>query len=135
MAAIDLDLRGWPVVVTRPHAGTLLDSELENYLIRFRAEIRARPGQYVSVVDLLESPMLTPTQRKILASGMGSDEASQQRCLGAALIFDSVLLRGVLTAIFWLRKPEHEVRVFGTLGDASEWAKDLVSRHSGRGVR
>lgn len=129
MAAIDLDMSGWPVVVTRPHAGVLLDRELDAYLQLFRQEIRGRTGLYVSIVDLRESPVLTPTQRSMLASGMGADEASQKQCLGAALVFSSALLRGVLTAIFWLRKPAHEVRIFGSVIDASLWARELLATH------
>ena len=129
MAIIDLDLNAWPIVVTRPRGGVLQDHELTDYLERFRAEISRRRGVYVSVLDLRESPTLTPTQRRTISNGMDEDIASHKQCVGAALIFESAMMRGLLTAILWVRQPKHELKVFGDLDAAKVWAADCLFRH------
>jgi hypothetical protein len=128
MANIDLDLTAWPIVITRPRGGVLLDQELTDYLERFRAEIGKRNGRYVSVVDLRESPTLTPVQRRTISSGMDTDSASQRHCVGAALIFESAMMRGLLTAILWLRQPKYELKVFADVETAKIWAVECLKR-------
>lgn len=128
MAIIDLDISSWPIVVTRPRGGVLQDHELTDYLERFRVEIGKRLGMYVSVLDLRESPTLTPTQRRTISNGMDNDNASQRQCVGAALIFESAIMRGVLTAILWIKQPKHEVKVFGDVEAAKAWGRECLAR-------
>ena len=43
--------------------------------------------------------------------------------VGCGLVFQSTVLRGILTAIFWLKKPEYEVRVFADVTEAVVWGR------------
>jgi hypothetical protein len=127
MAIIDLDLSSWPIVVTRPRGGVLQDHELTDYIERFRTEIKRRTGRYVSILDLRDSPTLTPVQRRTISNGMDEDRASTRQCVGAAMVFESAIMRGLLTAILWLRQPKYEVKVFGDVQAAKAWACERLS--------
>ena len=81
------------------------------------------------VIDLRRNAGITPTQRKMLTDDMAAPEhaAVQARCVGVAMVFDSAFLRGILTAIFWVRKPPYPTQVFRTVAEAKTWAKALLA--------
>lgn len=54
-----------------------------------------------------------------------------QRCVGIAFVFDSVLLRGVLTAVHWIHRSSTRTKVFATVDAAKVWA---LSLHRGEGA-
>jgi len=42
------------------------------------------------------------------------------------MIFDNPLLRGMLTAMFWIRKPEYPTRVYATPEEGLTWADTRI---------
>ena len=42
------------------------------------------------------------------------------------MVFTSPLLRGVLTAIFWVRKPAYPTGVMGTVEDGVAWSQSML---------
>lgn len=101
------------------------DAELEAYLEEFGSSIAARTGPYATVLDLTHSTGLTPAQRKRLTDQMNGDpHGILDRCACTALVFQSALLRGMLTAIFWLRnRRDTETQVFGDPDSAVAWCE------------
>jgi hypothetical protein len=119
----------WSALV-KPPDGPISDLELQELLETFRDEVLKRKGRYVTVVDLRGSPGITATQRKRLSGYIRETEAQGVPCCGTALVFDSSVLRGVLTAIFWLKQPAHPVQVFATVEEAIRWAHQAIAGES-----
>lgn len=91
--------------------------------------IDERGGRYSLVLDNRLARHMSATQRKVIADDMAKHaERTKRLCLGTAFVFDSALMRGILTAVFWLRQPEVETRVFGDFDEAMSWAGVLHVR-------
>ena len=118
---IDLDTTCWPVVVLRPPE-SVEDAAFIEFLERWEFEVLGRGEPFVMVIVAEGTRGITPTQRKILSK---RDEHAMLR--GTALVFSSGFLRGMLTALFWLRKRPHPIEVFPTLEEARAWAVELIS--------
>jgi hypothetical protein len=115
------DLSQWPVLlITAPPR--ISDEEMQRYIQESRANRMQRREPHVLVLDVRHTERLPPTQRKLLTDSMSQD-GDADRCVAMAMVFDSPLLRGVLTAIFWVRKPKYPTRVFTSLPDALAWAR------------
>lgn len=114
------------MVVTTPPS--LSDDEMRAFLRWHREWMATRREPYTLVLDLRRTERLSPGQREMITNGM---DRSEQICLGTAMVFTSVVLRGVLTAIFWIRKPRYPTRVFGSLEEAERWARETARPASG----
>jgi hypothetical protein len=76
------------------------------------------------VVDVSKSEKLNSKQRKIMSEQMNSNKNfTGKYCAGTALVFDSILIAGMLTAVFWFFKPKYETKVFTKTPEAITWAK------------
>jgi len=126
---ITTDVSRWPVVVVRAPA-TVSDEEMAEHLAFFEGKVYARREPFVTVLDLRFCEKITPRQRSIMIGSMKRNEEMTQ-CRGCAMVFDSMLLRGILTAMFWVRKPAYPTRVFSKVVEAFDWAEALMVR-SGR---
>ncbi len=128
MAQIGLDTSRWPVPVVTPQ-GLVSPSELSDFFTAYSAMIAQRRQQYVLLIDLRRSADMPPAQRKLLTDHMKKQEQVLGRlCAGTGLIFESVLMKALLTAIFWVKQPPQEVRVFNTLEEATLWATEAMAR-------
>lgn len=118
------DLSHWPVLlVTAPPR--ISDEEMARYIEESRRRRMERREPHVMVLDVRRTERLPPTQRKMLTDNM-SAAGDADPCLGMAMVFDSPLLKGVLTAIFWVRKPKYPTRVFTSLPEALAWARSVL---------
>ena len=123
------DFSQWPVVVMRPPSLRVTDAELRSMQEYFREQVIARGGVYYLVNDLTQSAGgMNASQRKMLVEEMERIEALPHVTQGCiALVFTSGLLRGMLTAVLWMRKPKSPTRTFGTVDEAVAWAKELAA--------
>jgi hypothetical protein len=113
----------WPVVVITQHVEQLTDEERLSSLAESDRVLTSRPGHYSLVLDNRKAGPVPPRQRKLIAEYMERHALrSRTRCCSTAFVMDSAVMRGVLTAIMWLRKPEIETRVFGELQEAIAWS-------------
>jgi hypothetical protein len=124
---IEIDESQWPVLIVTPPP-TVTDGQMREYLERHRLVESERAEDYVLVLDLRFTGRLTPGQREMLTDGMKTD-ASETWCRGLAMIFESRMLRGVLSMIFWVRKPPYPSKVFATPAEAFPWAKETLSAY------
>lgn len=126
MAEITTDVSRWPVVVVRAPP-TVSDEEMQEHLAFFERTVYARREPFVTVLDLRFCEKITPRQRSIMIGSMKRNEEMTQ-CRGCAMVFDSMLLRGILTAMFWVRKPAYPTRVFSKVVDSLDWVEALMVR-------
>lgn len=81
------------------------------------------------MLDLRRCKDMSPTQRKRITGGMEKNREHRrlwQR--GLAMVFDSAILRMVLTGILWATKPDYEIKVFTDLQEALYWASTRAKR-------
>lgn len=123
---IGLDVSRWPVVVVTPPMSVSND-QLDHFFAAFDRDVVSRRRRYCIVLDLRRCQGMPASQRKVLTDRMqrGEDRA-RMFCVGSALIFDSALLRSLLTAIMWVREPPNPVKVFATVDEGAEWAVKLL---------
>jgi hypothetical protein len=113
------------VIVTPPvpvsdHAVERLLAELVSHL--------QRGEPYALVFDLTRAEMPSALQRKRLSQHMVTHQKDIQRQVrGMALVANSVALRGIATAVFWVSPPPFEWRVFDALDAARSWARSRCS--------
>jgi hypothetical protein len=120
---IKLDLSSWPVIVIAPENGLTVEKILE-FLEVYSDIIRSRSERFATLVDLRKCANLPPRQRRILTDGMKRNKQfNMQYCVGTAMVFNSTIIRGVLTALFWIFKPEHATKVFKNFEEAMSWAQ------------
>ena len=117
---IRTDISRWPLVVVTPPR-VVTDAQMERYLTQFDQIQAARPEPHCLVLDLRICERISPTQRKMITDRM-PDDGQVNPCQGLAMVFSSRILRGLLTAIFWVRKPPYPTVVFNELEPAIDWA-------------
>jgi len=128
MAQIALDTSRWPVPVVTPQ-GLVSTSELSDFFAAYSGMIMQRREPYVLLIDLRKAADMPAAQRKLLTDYMKKQEEITGRlCAGTGLIFESVLMKTILTAIFWVKQPPQEVRVFNGLKEAEVWAVEAMAR-------
>lgn len=116
------DFSLWPVSVITPPARPMSDADYRAYLDWSRRYIVCVGRPYAMVIDARNVAPTPATQRKILADHMASTrEFSSRYCAGVAMIYDSIVMRGVMTAIFWLVSPAYPTAVCATLDEGKDW--------------
>ncbi|MFH1809970.1 MAG: STAS/SEC14 domain-containing protein [Pseudomonadota bacterium] len=106
-----LDAKGWQSDVD--HLASLVDTGLEHIAI-------------LMVVSQSESP--TAPQRKQIADFMQRNAEALRKVKANAMVMDSAMARGALTALSWLFKKPFEEKVFSTFDAALDW---LVQKDAG----
>ena len=117
---IHIDYEEWPIVHVRPPR-TVEDEELAEFLHSFSVETKTRGGGCVVVLDLRRCEKLSVAQRELMTEHMAEMD-SLDLLRGCAMVFRSRLLKGIMTAMFWVYRPRYPTRVFNSVGDASTWA-------------
>ncbi|MCA9685015.1 MAG: hypothetical protein KC457_22725 [Myxococcales bacterium] len=106
------------------------DDNLRRYLeqqTRVHQRLLAEGRRYVAVVDCSMGTRISPLQRKMYAEWLQeNDEALRATLEGAAFIMPSALVRGALTAIFWVARLHAPHTVHRQLDDGLRWALRLA---------
>ncbi|MFT5353910.1 MAG: hypothetical protein ACI9KE_001110 [Polyangiales bacterium] len=129
MENITFDESRLPLVVVT-FRGTVTAEEFEEYL-RLLCVNLARRKPTAVVVDSRKMVTMSAAQRKRQAEWIDSNR--EDLCLftrGTAFVINNSLMRGALTAIFWLTRYETPYVVVATLEAAEEWALARLSEAS-----
>ena len=79
------------------------------------------------VVDLSRIRTVTARQRQIFGAHLGRMERHNLAYnRGASLIVPSAVLRGMVTAAFWLRPPRFPHRMFASRAEGLRWAAEQL---------
>lgn len=125
-----LDVTRAPVYVACiPHR--VQYAELIEHFQAVEAFLRARPERYAYVSDFSFVQSATATQRRIVADAdKRLQDFDKQWLAGMALVAKSALMRGAVTAVYWLTPPVYPYRVFSNLTEAIVWARNQLERPS-----
>lgn len=115
-----IDTSRWPLIsYTAP--AEVSDDEMRE-VMRESATLRALGQLHALLLDVRATSSLTPVQRKMITDSMGENpEMQREITAGVALVFSSPILRGILTAIYWVRPAVVPTRVFATPDAAATW--------------
>jgi hypothetical protein len=120
---IKVDMSTWPVLAIIPE-DNLTDEAILEFIEVYSQVTRTKSERFATLMDLRKCANLPTRQRKILTDGMKQNkEFNKHYCVGAAMVFDSAVIRGVLMAVFWLVKPDHPTKVFKTYEEAMSWVQ------------
>jgi len=134
--AMVTDLSHWPVVIMRPPAQLMRDDDFQAYLEWMERYVTTRRIPYAVVNDARLAPPPSANQRKMVAAQMQRlDAYTREYCKGATFVFESALMRGIMTAIFWITKPGYPTEVFGDVGSAVEWCQAQLNQPRQRSLR
>ena len=121
------------MLVVTQRAEQLTDAERRDSLEASTTVLNAHGREhYAMVLDNRRAGPLPATQRKMIADYMTEHSMrARSRCVCMAMVMDSMVMRAMLTAIMWLRKPEVESQVFADLGEAITWARSKLQAADG----
>ncbi len=115
------------VVVTPPASVT--NEDLDQFFAAYDREVYGRKQRFMTILDLRRCAGMPASQRKKITDRMqNSEQRARVFCAGSALVFESTLLRSLLTAILWVREPATPVRVFATVDEAAQWGLALLAQ-------
>ena len=119
-AALDLSL--WPIVIFTVREG-MKASDYFAVFARYEAEVFTRNERYVSITNLSMLDGVPGAQdRKARAEWMGKHSDYVGRwALGNSTVIRSAVVRGALTALYWVQKPPTPQTAHGTLWESIEW--------------
>lgn len=122
---VTVDDDRWPVLVVTQRVDQLSDSErLASLEICSNALNAHGLERYAMILDNRKAGPMPATQRRMMADYMEKHAMrARARCVCTAMVMDSAVMRAMLTAILWLRRPEVETQVFGELDEAITWAR------------
>lgn len=86
------------------------------------------------VVDMSAVRTVTPRQRQIFGAHLGRmDKHNFTYNRGASLIVPNAVIRGMVTAAFWIKPPRFPHRLFSNRGEGLRWAEEQLRVGHARG--
>jgi len=112
------------VIVTPP--AQLSDVIVDTLLAELTAHL-SRGEPYVLLFNLSSAGVPNAIQRRKLAEHMATHDVSVRRVVrGLAIVAPSPLIRGMVTAMFWIVAPPIPYQMCGTLAEARTWAQGIM---------
>ncbi len=122
---LEYDESRFPLVLVRPR-GKATDAEVEALLAAFKRPLNRRE-KYVEIFDGTHADPGSPTQRRRIADWMRAHTSLiSTYSLGTAIVIPSALVRGALTAVFWIQPMPCPYTVVSTMAEAEAWAEEKL---------
>jgi hypothetical protein len=120
---IRIETVNWPIVLMEFPENRVSDSDFHQalgYIEHLMRECVANREKSYQVTDITRIQEIAPaTQRKYAAEFLKRNTAlAREASLGTASVTPSSILRGIMTAIFWISPPPTPAVFFATRGDA-----------------
>jgi hypothetical protein len=136
MPGISLDVTGWPIVVTTV-GGELLEADLEVYLEDFMNRVVKQGHPFVSVVDATALTVVpnSRVRHRIGAWEVKNASLGERVNRGIAIVTQSSLVRGAMTAVNWMHPPRIPTVYEARLDVALQWARRILAEAEGGAPR
>jgi hypothetical protein len=103
------------------YIGDYSDAELATFLGELDGVLKL-PGRKLCVFDLIRAATGTARQRQLQGAWIAkNEEALAREFAAAAIVTESAIIRGTVTAIFWIKPLPFPTKVVPTLSDADAW--------------
>lgn len=118
-----------PLLVERTHlpelrlhyVGDYSDDELQAFLTELD-DVLCIPGRKVCLIDLTGAKPGTARQRQVQAEWIRKNEGVLKREFAAtAIVTDNAIIRGTVTAVFWIRPLPFPTHIAATVPRAEAW--------------
>lgn len=134
LETIQVDESAWPVVVVR-YPKVIEHGDFMRHLQRVVSFIKRREP-WGMINDSRGAAHPNAKQRQAIATMYDDHEvAVREYWRGTAIIFDSQMIVGVLTALSWLRPPPHPFKAFVSYDDGERWVLNTLPPGSIRPLR
>lgn len=119
VSGLELDLGRYPLVVLR-HGPSPGDAHFAAIAAGLGELVRR--GPFALINDARGAPMPSAMQRRIIIGFYAAHEREvAANFLACGILGDTALMRGLLTALSWVRPAPHPVRIFATFPEAEAW--------------
>ncbi len=124
--AIELDDTAFPLLLVR-FGPAWTQQEFDDYLDWYLARLRRRQRLAI-VFDATQARAPSAVERRQQADFLRAHEALLRlHCAGAAFVISSAVIRGALTAIFWIQPPVYEYTVVSAVAEGTAWARQRLA--------
>jgi len=125
----DLDLSLWPIVIFTVREN-MKPADYYAAFARYESEVFTRHERYVSITNLsMMDGVPNASDRKAMADWMGKHSEYVGRwALGNSTVIRSAVVRGALTALYWVQKPPTAQTAHGTLQESIEWGLGMLDQ-------
>ncbi len=110
----------WPVVILQARDGATL-ADYQAGLEAFEREVIAQGTVYAVLTDATQISKPPPADVRRYLSEWMKRNAEGATSVGSVTIIGSSIVRGALTAMYWLFEPPTPQGVVGTFGEAQDW--------------
>jgi len=108
------------------------DADLITFLGALEALVGAQRGPFAWVVMADSMLSTSARQRKLFAEAEARMQAQDRlHCAGTAIVLTSPIVRGVVTAIYWLTPPVYPYALCATEAEARVWAQQKLDERQG----
>lgn len=123
---LSFDLERWPIAVCRAY-GESTDDDLRAYTGRL-SELLAREQRHVLIVDASGAKTLKGTHRQMVAEwNKANAEKLAKYRVGLVLVTRSAVLRGMITAVYWVFTPPFPYKAVDSIDSAFVWARERLT--------
>jgi hypothetical protein len=124
------DFSEWPLFIVRMPPKALSPEALAIHLSACREPFR-RGQAFCMLINMGHHPPLPASQRKAVAHAMKADTARYPGLqVGMAIVVNSPLARGVMTAINWIARSPFAFAAFDDEAVAKRWLLERLSRRT-----
>lgn len=114
------------------YVGEYSDYELSRFLGEVET-VLTLPGRKAGLIDLTRATAGSAKQRQTQGEWIALHEKTLQRDFAAAaIVTDSALIRGTVTAVFWIRPLPLPTHVAATVAKAEAWLAPYIAGFSGK---
>jgi hypothetical protein len=122
-----IDIAEAPLYVMRFPAHAT-DAQIREFCEHREAWARTASHRCAWVADLSRLAGVSATQRKMFADHLKRFEAHDvAHNQGSAIVVPSAVLRGIMTAVFWLSPPKFPNQAFASIDAAMLWARQKLA--------
>lgn len=106
---------------------TLVDAELAVFIEAVEALVGAQRGPFAWVVMADAMISTSARQRKMFADAEVRMQPQDRKfCAGTAIVLTSSVIRGVVTAIYWITPPVYPYTLCSSRDEALAWARQKL---------
>jgi hypothetical protein len=114
----------WPILILRPSRNL---EEAKQAMAVVEEIYQTHKEPYALILDGREGKRPSAVERKLQNDfRIKYQDYVRKYCYGSALVCNSQIIRGVATAMFWVKKPDTATKVFTDMDEAMAWGRSIL---------